>query len=119
MMRSSIYHYRHHLSYSCLSLLHVERFFKEVESKHTFKDWLCIGRKDSLKETGSYIAKNILDEPIVVVRKEDGQLAGYYNVCRHHAAQICDEGTGRLDSTNKVWVWVLITVTDHWFNQFK
>ena len=73
-----------------------------MESKHTFRDWLCIGRTDQLKEEGSFIAKNVLDEPIVVVRTDGGRLAGYYNVCRHHAAQICDEGTGQLDVSRKV-----------------
>ena len=75
---------------------------KDIESKHTFRGWLCIGRKDQLEKNGSYIAKNILHEPIVVTNIGDGKLAAYYNVCRHHAAQICDEGEGQLDGNRKV-----------------
>lgn len=68
----------------------------------TFKNWICIGRADEIVADGSFIAKNICDEPIVVVNIGDGKLAAYYNVCRHHAAQICDQGTGQLDPVKKV-----------------
>lgn len=81
---------------------YLEKFFKEVEVKHTFKNWLCYGRTDQLSEPNSYLARQILDEPIVVVNIGDGKLAGYYNVCRHHAAQICDDGEGQLGSHTKV-----------------
>lgn len=74
----------------------------DVEVCHTFRNWLCIGRTDQVKAAGSYLAKNILNEPIVVVNIGDGKLAAYYNVCRHHASQIIDEGAGQLDSSRKV-----------------
>ena len=74
----------------------------DVELRHTFRNWLCIGRKDQVKAAGAYIAKNILNEPIVIVNIGDGKLAAYYNVCRHHASQICDEGAGQLDPLRKV-----------------
>lgn len=70
--------------------------------RHTFQNWLCIGRTDQVQNAGAYIAKNIINEPIVVVNIGDGKLAAYYNVCRHHAAQICDEGVGQLDPVRKV-----------------
>lgn len=70
---------------------------------HTFRNWICIGRTDEVVADGSFIAKNICDEPIVVVNTGEGKLAAYFNVCRHHAAQICDEGTGQLDPVKKVY----------------
>ena len=73
-----------------------------VEIKETFKNWICIGRVEDVREEGSYIARTILDEPIVVVNVGNDQLAAYFNVCRHHAAQICDEGQGSLDPVTKV-----------------
>ena len=69
----------------------------------TFRNWICIGRTDEVVADGSFIAKNICDEPIVVVNIGEGKLAAYFNVCRHHAAQICDEGTGQLDPVKKVY----------------
>lgn len=70
--------------------------------EQTFRNWLCIGRVDELATDGSYLARNILGEPIVVVNTGNGELAAYFNVCRHHAAQICDEGSGLLDPVKKV-----------------
>ena len=75
---------------------------KGMEIKETFRNWVCIGRVEEVSEEGSYIARTILDEPIVVVNVGKDQLAAYFNVCRHHAAQICDEGRGSLDPVTKV-----------------
>lgn len=53
-----------------------EKFLKEVEKEHTFKNWICFGRIDQLKDENDYIAKTILEDPIVVVNIGDGKLAG-------------------------------------------
>jgi hypothetical protein len=53
-----------------------EKFLREVEKEHTFKNWICIGRTDQLKHENDYIAKTILEDPIVVVNIGDGKLAG-------------------------------------------
>ena len=32
----------------------------------------------------------------LIIRTEHGECKAFYNVCRHHAAKICDEGPGSL-----------------------
>lgn len=66
-------------------------FFNKVEKQHTFKTWLNVGRSAEVAEEGQYMAISVNDEPIIVARHQ-GQLLAYYNVCRHHAAQILDDG---------------------------
>lgn len=73
------------------------RFLKEVEEKNTFKSWLMIGRKEKLENPGDYWAATFMNQPVIIIKGENGDFRAYYNVCRHHAAQICDEGFGHLD----------------------
>lgn len=73
------------------------QFYEKVEKQQTFRRWLNVGSAHALKEDGDYIAMTVFDQPIVVVKSPKGFNA-FYNVCRHHAAQICDEGVGSLGS---------------------
>lgn len=64
------------------------RFFR-LERDSTFKNnWLIAARSDQLRNKGDYVAGTIAGEPYVVVRKEDGALGAFFNVCRHHAAMV-------------------------------
>lgn len=72
-----------------------QKFYEFVEAKHTFRGWVLVGSADQLKKDGDYLATTIANEPIIVI-KSNGKLKAYYNVCRHHAAQLCDDGTGSL-----------------------
>jgi choline monooxygenase len=49
------------------------------------RTWQCAGRVDQVSEPGSYFTCTVGDEPIVVVRGEDGVVRAFYNVCRHRA----------------------------------
>ncbi len=65
----------------------------EIELQQVFRsNWLVAGRIDQVAEAGQYLAVNLAGEPIVVVR--DKVLKAFYNVCRHHAAQVMPEGQG-------------------------
>ena len=41
---------------------------------------------------------NVAGEPIVVVRGEDGDLRAFFNVCRHHAAEVMTQPCGNATS---------------------
>jgi choline monooxygenase len=58
------------------------------------KSWQFAGRIDQLSKPGRYITTDIGVEPIVVVHGNDGELRGFYNVCRHHAAAVMTEAEG-------------------------
>src|SRR5262245_24149313 len=58
------------------------------------KSWQFAGRIDQLTRPGRYVTSDIGFEPIVVVRGNDSQLRGFYNVCRHHAAAVMTEAEG-------------------------
>eukprot|EP01031_Cornospumella_fuschlensis_P034189 gene34189-41387_t len=67
------------------------QFLSEVEQQHTFKTWLNVARADQLQREGDYLSLTVLGQPILITRGGQGQLKAFYNVCRHHAAQIVDD----------------------------
>ena len=67
----------------------------ELEQQTVFTNsWQLAARVDQLREPGQYVTWEISGEPIVIVRGSDGQLRGFFNVCRHHAAAVMTEPAG-------------------------
>ena len=51
-------------------------------------NWTVVGRSDQVSEGGMFFADELMGEPFIVVRDQEGTLRAFYNVCRHHAAQL-------------------------------
>lgn len=58
------------------------------------RTWQFVGHESQLAATGDYLADVIGGAPVVVVRKADGALAGFHNVCRHRAGALVADGQG-------------------------
>lgn len=71
------------------------QFLSKVERKHTFQNWLQICSVHDVKNDGEFFAATVNNQPIVIVNSQ-GTFKAFYNVCRHHAAQICDNGPGKI-----------------------
>lgn len=56
--------------------------------------WQLVGHESELPATGSYVAATVAGFPVIVVRKEDGALAAFHNVCRHRAGPLAPDGRG-------------------------
>ena len=52
------------------------------------KEWVCIGRVEEAAAPGDYWTVDLLGEPLLVVRGEDGRLKVYANVCRHRGTPV-------------------------------
>lgn len=57
------------------------------------REWLCVGRVDELRVPGDYFTFDLLDDPLLVVRGDDGKLRALANVCRHRNMPVA-EGRG-------------------------
>lgn len=69
---------------------HYQRELKAI----WYRDWICVGREESLLQSGDFITAGIGDQSIIVTRSDDG-LRAFHNTCRHRGAQICSAGSGR------------------------
>ncbi len=67
----------------------------ELERETVFsRSWQMVGRAEQVAAPGQYITAEVAGEPVLVVRGQDGQLRGFFNVCRHHAAAVMTEPCG-------------------------
>lgn len=70
-----------------------------VEQVEIFgRDWIGVGRSDRWRQPGDYVALNIADTEIVIVRNADHSLKAFSNVCTHRGTRLLDPGDGRLGS---------------------
>ena len=68
----------------------------ELEGRSVFsKSWQMIGRAEQVREPGQYVSAEIAGEPVVAVRGNDGVLRAFFNVCRHHAAEVMTQPCGK------------------------
>src|SRR5438874_901878 len=61
----------------------------EKEEDRIFaRTWQLVAHVNELARPGDFKPTTIIDEPILLTRAQDGTLQGFYNVCRHRAAQV-------------------------------
>lgn len=66
-----------------------------LEQRQIFnRTWQLIGRLEQVSSPGDYFTADVLAEPLVLVRGQDGELRGFHNVCRHRAGPIA-QGAGQ------------------------
>lgn len=66
----------------------------ELEKERIFsKEWICLARTEQIEKPGDFVTVQLLDEPIVIVRQEDGSVQALSNVCRHRYFPVA-EGKG-------------------------
>jgi len=58
--------------------------------------WLCVAHAAAAPEPGNYLTLDIEGQPLLLIRGSDGELRGFYNVCRHRAARLADVKCGTL-----------------------
>jgi len=72
-----------------------ERVFQLEQQTVFANSWQAAARLDQVLDPGCYATTEIAGEPIVIVRGNEGELRGFFNVCRHHAAAVMTEPEGQ------------------------
>ncbi len=72
--------------------------FAREQEKIFARTWLLVGRAADLRNPGDYLLAQIADESVIVVRDKTNQVRGFYNVCRHRGARMCEEEAGHLSA---------------------
>jgi phenylpropionate dioxygenase-like ring-hydroxylating dioxygenase large terminal subunit len=68
-----------------------------LEKERLFSsEWVCVGREEELAHSGDHVAFQIGNEPIIILRSDDGKIRAFSNVCRHRGALIANgPGNGK------------------------
>jgi Rieske 2Fe-2S family protein len=72
---------------------HAPEVFELERERIFFREWVYAGRADEAPEPGDFLTVDVVGESVVVVRGSDGELRGFYNVCRHRGSRLCDPET--------------------------
>ncbi|MSP51880.1 MAG: aromatic ring-hydroxylating dioxygenase subunit alpha [Alphaproteobacteria bacterium] len=59
-----------------------------------YKTWQFVGYAWDVKEAGSFIAADVIDQKVFVIRGKDGKLRAFFNVCMHRGHTLL-EGKGQ------------------------
>jgi choline monooxygenase len=71
--------------------------FLELEARTVFRrSWQYACPLEKLPGPGSFVRVDLLGQSYLVLRDEHGELRGFHNVCRHHAAQLLS-GAGQVE----------------------
>lgn len=58
------------------------------------REWICVGHQSRLPKPGNYFVQEVAGESLIIVRDKQGDIHGFYNVCRHRGTRICEEAEG-------------------------
>lgn len=87
-----------------------EEVFREDLRRVFGESWLLAGHACEIPSPGDYFSLMVGEEPLVVVRGNDGETRAFYDVCRHRGSRIttCERGSSKaLICPYHQWVYAL------------
>src|ERR687890_2892044 len=73
-----------------------EAFFALERERVFGTSWVAVGCSAQLREPGDVLVAEVAGRSIFVVRKKDGTLRAFYNVCRHRGTRLLAAGECRV-----------------------
>jgi choline monooxygenase len=73
-----------------------EAFFALERERVFGSSWVAVGCSARLREPGDVLVTEVAGRSVFVVRKQDGGLRAFYNVCRHRGTQLLRAGECRV-----------------------
>ena len=70
------------------------QIFAEEFDKVFSRQWIYVGHKSQFPQRGSFMTLDFAGEKLLIVRGEENQFYGYFNVCRHRGYPVCEAETG-------------------------
>ena len=52
--------------------------------------WVWVASADEVAEPGDHVAVDVASQPVIVLRRQDGQLAAMSNLCAHRGTLLVD-----------------------------
>jgi phenylpropionate dioxygenase-like ring-hydroxylating dioxygenase large terminal subunit len=74
-----------------------EAFFALERERVFGSSWVAVGCSAALREPGAVLVAEVAGRSTFVLRKQDGTLRAFYNVCRHRGTQLLAPGECRVN----------------------
>jgi Rieske 2Fe-2S family protein len=63
----------------------------EVERERVFvRGWVCVGREEHVPTAGDFVTREVLGEPVFLLRGDDRGVRAFANACRHRGTRLLD-----------------------------
>jgi carnitine monooxygenase subunit len=73
-----------------------ERVF-DAEREHVFYPaWHCVAHVNELKEPGAYVTFDILDQSVIAMCDDGGEIRAFHNACQHRGNRLLSARRGKL-----------------------
>lgn len=69
-------------------------FEREVQAIW-LREWVCVGRADQVEKPGDFFTIDVVGEPLIINRTEQGEIRAHINSCRHRGAAVA-QGCGNV-----------------------
>jgi glycine betaine catabolism A len=76
--------------------------FAEEQERIFSKQWVLVGHQSQIGKAGDYFTGppssdyGVTRESLIIVRDKDGEIRGFYNVCRHRGTRLREDQGGHL-----------------------
>jgi len=85
--------------YSLPQPFYTDASFYELDLKGVWeRRWILAGLECEIRQPGEYFVVTIARSSVVVLRNDDGEIAAFFNTCRHRGSTICPPGRGKARS---------------------
>src|ERR1700746_46304 len=68
--------------------------FAEELRKIFATNWVLVGHQSQLAEPSDYFLAQVAGESLIVAKDQRLTIRGFYNVCRHRGARLCEGQNG-------------------------
>ena len=84
-------------NYSLPQSLYNDPHMFRVDMEEIFqKEWLFVGMTSEIPSKGDYFTVEIGQNPVLVVRDDEGNVQAFHNTCRHRGSKVCLEHRGKV-----------------------
>ena len=74
--------------------------FEEEQEKIFARQWVLVGHKSQIAQAGDFFVPEVAGESLIVARDKNGEIHGFYNVCRHRGTRLCEQASGHAAATS-------------------
>jgi Rieske 2Fe-2S family protein len=68
--------------------------FAKEQAEIFSKEWLLVGHQSQIPKAGNYIVQEVIGESLIVIRDKNGEINGFFNVCRHRGTRLMEDACG-------------------------
>jgi phenylpropionate dioxygenase-like ring-hydroxylating dioxygenase large terminal subunit len=71
-----------------------EEIWRLEQEKVFAKSWLFLAHETEIPEPGDHVTRQLGNDPVLVVRGEDGRIRAFHNSCVHRGTKLCRTDAG-------------------------